>query len=84
MHTCIQYDYIQAIKSLNYNSDITQAPAVIFQIKRTEKLRDFPSGPVVKALASPAVGKGLIPGQGTRFHMLWVTAIEKKVMVQRE
>ena len=52
MHTCIQYDYIQAIKSLNYNSDITQAPAVIFQIKRTEKLRDFPSGPVVKALCS--------------------------------
>ena len=33
---------------------------------------------MVKALASATVGKGLIPGQGTRFHMLWVTTNWKR------
>ena len=33
---------------------------------------------MVKALASATVGKGSIPGQGTRFHMLWVTTNWKR------
>ena len=32
--------------------------------------RDFHGGPVVKILPCNAGGLGLIPGQGTRFHML--------------
>ena len=36
----------------------------------TDTFRDFPHGPVTKTLCSQSRGPGLIPGQGTRSHML--------------
>ena len=38
--------------------------------KKKNEVRDFPGGPVAKSLARNAGSRGLIPGQGTRSHML--------------
>ena len=40
-------------------------------ILKESTLGDFPGGPVVKTVCAPkAGGPGLMPGQGTRSHML--------------
>ena len=40
---------------------------------RNNSLRDFSGSPVVKILPSNAGDVGLIPGQGTKIHMLQKT-----------
>ena len=49
-----------------------------FNIK-TEYLRDFPGGPMVKTLPSKVQGEGLIPGRGAKIpHALWPTVPKYK------
>ena len=44
--------------------------ALTFSLFKTLTPWEFPGGPVVKTLPSNAGGEGLIPGQGSRSHML--------------
>ena len=42
---------------------------IIIQLKKKPTVRDFPDGPLPKNPSFPSGGLGLIPGQGTRFHI---------------
>ena len=44
---------------------------VIIQLKKKKNytMRDFPGGPITKNPSAQSGGLGLIPAQGTRFHI---------------